>query len=86
MRYITDYFSEAIGMYVGIIYMKKGVEELVAQFYEDAGQIMGGYLSIAIAIGHWASVYAFDYMGKTTMFKPWIRKLLTDFAYPIATL
>lgn len=86
MRYITDYSSEAFGMYVGIIYMIKGVEELVAQFYEDAGQITGGYLSIVIAIGYWATVYALEYMGKTTMFKPWIRKSLADFAYPIATL
>jgi hypothetical protein len=86
MRYITDYSSEAFGMYVGIIYMIKGVEELVAQFYEDAGQITGGYLSIVIAIGYWATVYVLEYMGKTTMLKPWIRKSLADFAYPIATL
>ena len=57
MRYITDYSSEAFGMYVGIIYMIKGVEELVAQFYEDAGQITGGYLSIVIALCYWATVY-----------------------------
>ena len=86
MRYITDYSSEAFGMYVGIIYMIKGVEELVAQFYEDAGQITGGYLSIVIAIGYWATVYVLEYMGKTTMLKAWIRKSLADFAYPIATL
>lgn len=86
MRYITDYSSEAFGMYVGIIYMIKGVEELVAQFYEDAGQITGGYLSIVIALCYWASVYVLENMGRTTMFKPWIRKLLADFAYPIATL
>lgn len=86
MRYITDYSSEAFGMYVGIIYMIKGVEELVAQFYEDAGQITGGYLSIVIATGYWASVYLLEYMGKTTMFTPWFRKSLADFAYPIATL
>ncbi|KAL1581806.1 hypothetical protein WHR41_09465 [Cladosporium halotolerans] len=86
MRYITDYSSEAFGMYVGIIYMIKGVEELVAQFYEDAGQITGGYLSIVIAIGYWASVYLLEHIGKTTMFTPWVRKSLADFAYPIATL
>ena len=86
MRYITDYSSEAFGMYVGIIYMIKGVEELVAQFYEDAGQITGGYLSIVIALCYWATVYVLENMGKTTMFKPWIRKLLADFAFPIATI
>lgn len=86
MRYITDYSSEAFGMYVGIIYMIKGVEELVAQFYEDAGQITGGYLSIVIALGYWATVYVLEYMGRTTILKPWIRKSLADFAYPIATL
>ncbi|KAK4901903.1 hypothetical protein LTR49_027176 [Elasticomyces elasticus] len=42
MRYITDYSTNTFGMYVGIIYVIKGVEELVAQFYEDA---VRGFLS-----------------------------------------
>ncbi|KAK3612733.1 hypothetical protein LTR22_028488 [Elasticomyces elasticus] len=50
MRYITDYSTNTFGMYVGIIYVIKGVEELVAQFYEDAGAPVGGYLSIVVAL------------------------------------
>ncbi|KAK2749940.1 hco3 transporter family protein [Colletotrichum kahawae] len=32
MRYVTDFSSESFGLYVGIIYIIKGVEELVNEF------------------------------------------------------
>ncbi|KAF2722817.1 hypothetical protein K431DRAFT_311505 [Polychaeton citri CBS 116435] len=86
MRYITDFSSNAFGMYVGIIYMIKGVEELIAQFDEGGATLAGGYLSIVIALCYWASVYFLEFMGSTKMFTPTIRKLLSDYAYPIATI
>ncbi|TKA28607.1 hypothetical protein B0A50_02934 [Salinomyces thailandicus] len=86
MRYITDFSSNAFGMYVGIIYMIKGVEELVAQFYERGENLPGGYLSIVIALCYWFSVYVLELMGSTHYFRPWVRGLLSDFAYPIATI
>ncbi|KAI6911814.1 hypothetical protein KC318_g5474 [Hortaea werneckii] len=86
MRYITDFSMNSFGMYVGIIYMIKGMEELVAQFYEQGDNLAGGYLSIVIALCYWASVYFLELIGSTTYFKPWIRKVLSDYAYPIATI
>lgn len=84
MRYITDFSSNAFGMYVGIIYMIKGVEELVAQFSES--NAVAGYLSIVIALCYWFSVYGLELMGSTIYFRPWFRKAISDFAYPIATI
>ncbi|KAK5120973.1 hypothetical protein LTR85_005757 [Meristemomyces frigidus] len=86
MRYITDFSSNAFGMYVGIIYMIKGVEELVAQFTEQGSTPAAGYLSIVIALCYWFSVYYLEIMGSTIYFPPWLRKSLADFAYPIATI
>lgn len=86
MRYITDFSSNSFGMYVGIIYLIKGVEELVAQFYEEGQNLPGGYLSIVIALCYWASVYGLELLGSTTYFRPAIRKFLSDYAYPIATI
>jgi boron transporter len=86
MRYITDFSSNAFGMYVGIIYMIKGVEELVAQFYQEGSSWTAGYLSIVIALCYWFSVTVLEMMGGTIFFKPWIRKMLSDYAYPIATI
>jgi len=62
----------------------KGVEELVAQFEES--NAVAAYFSIVIALCYWFSVTALELIGTTTYFKPWIRKSLADFAYPIATI
>ncbi|KAK4985276.1 hypothetical protein LTR50_006081 [Elasticomyces elasticus] len=83
MRYVTDFSSESFGLYVGIIYCIKGVEELVALF--DYGTV-NGYLNIVIAIMFFGTVYALEKVGSSTMWKPWARGLLADYAFPISTL
>lgn len=85
MRYITDFSSQSFGLYVGIIYMIKGVEELVANF-DEGTERAGGYLSCIIALMYWFTVYRMENIGATTFMKPWARKMVSDYAYPIATL
>lgn len=63
----------------------KGVEELVANFDEPGGAA-GGYLGIVIALSFWATVWWLENMGGSILMKPWMRKLLSDYAYPIATI
>ncbi|KAH9845499.1 putative transporter [Teratosphaeria destructans] len=63
-----------------------GVEELVAQFSEEGSSWTAGYLSIVIALCYWFSVTVLEMMGGTIYFTPVIRKLLSDYAYPIATI
>ncbi|KAL5390682.1 hypothetical protein DPSP01_001753 [Paraphaeosphaeria sporulosa] len=84
MGYITDFSSESFGMYVGIIYMVKGVEELVNEF-EVAGND-AGYLSCVIGILYFGSVYGLEKLGGSTLWKPWFRGLLADYAYVFPTL
>lgn len=62
----------------------KGVEELINQF--DSDSLAAGYLSIVIALCYWFSIYGLELMGSTIYFRPFIRKLLSDYAYPIATI
>ncbi|KAF7947383.1 hypothetical protein EAE96_008471 [Botrytis aclada] len=84
MRYVTDFSSEAFGMYVGIVYMIKGVEELVSLF-NSYGNV-DGYLSCVIAILYFGTVYALEKLGRGTLTNPWVRGILADYAYPIATI
>jgi len=84
MRFVTDYSSNAFGMYVGIIYVEKGVQELVSIFVD--GTLAQGYLSVVIAICFMLTVYGLEFVGSTTLFKPWMRSILADYAYPIGTL
>ncbi|KAF2267808.1 HCO3 transporter family protein [Lojkania enalia] len=84
MRYVTDFSSESFGMYVGIIYMIKGVEELVNEF-SVAGST-AGFLSCMIAILYFGSVYGLERLGSSTIWKPWFRGVIADYAYVFATL
>ncbi|KAH9873162.1 hypothetical protein J1614_005560 [Plenodomus biglobosus] len=84
MAYITDFSSQTFGMYVGIIYCIKGVEELVYLF-ETSG-FDGGYLSIVIAILYFGSVYGLEKLGGSTIGTPGIRSILADYSFVFPTL
>lgn len=43
-------------------------------------------MSVVVAMGFVATIYALEWVGNSIWFKPWIRKLLADYAYPIATI
>lgn len=62
----------------------KGVQELIAQFYESTHE--AGFLSIVVALCYWATVYALEMLPHTVVFTPVTRKLLSDYAYPVGDL
>ncbi|KAJ8102366.1 HCO3 transporter family-domain-containing protein [Lipomyces tetrasporus] len=73
MRYATEFSSESFGMYVGIIY----IEERVSEFSTKG--TAAGYLSCMIAILYFATIYALEKLGSSTIWKPWCRSILADF-------
>lgn len=62
----------------------KGVEELVNEFNVTGNA--AGYLSCMIAILYFGSVYGLEKLGSSTMWKPWFRGILADYAYVFTTL
>ncbi|KAK4075189.1 hypothetical protein Purlil1_12774 [Purpureocillium lilacinum] len=84
MRYITDFSSESFGMYVGIIYLIKGVEELVNEFVTEGRA--AGYLACMIAMLYFGSVYGLEKLGSSTIWKAGFRGMLGDYAYVFTTL
>ena len=98
MRYVTDFSSEAFGLYVGIIYMGKlnyimqgatanmslvkGVEELVNEF-AVAGNTPG-FLATMIAILYFASVYGLEKLGSSVIWKAGVRGFIADYAYVVS--
>ncbi|KAL8657420.1 MAG: hypothetical protein Q9226_001934 [Calogaya cf. arnoldii] len=84
MRYVTDFSSESFGMYVGIIYIIKGVEELVAEF--TSFNPTQGFMACVIAILYFGTIYSLENIGSSTLFRPWFRGILADYAYPIGTI
>ncbi|KAK3179813.1 hypothetical protein K4F52_008809 [Lecanicillium sp. MT-2017a] len=83
MRYVTDFSSESFGLYVGIIYLIKGVEELVNEF---EGGNAAGYLACVIAILYFGTVYALEKIGSSTLWKEQLRGVLADYAYVFSTI
>ncbi|BGP21228.1 inorganic anion exchanger [Rhodotorula toruloides] len=83
-RFITDMTSESFGLYVGIIYIQKGVELLVYEF--DGGRGQAGWFSVVVAILFALSVYFVERAG-TLHFGPfWARKALVDYTFAAAII
>ncbi|KAI2917528.1 hypothetical protein CBS147371_4728 [Aspergillus niger] len=84
MRYVTDFSSESFGVYVGIIYCIKAVEELVNEFTVYGPT--AGFMSCMIAILYFFTIYGLELVGSSTICRPWLRELLADYAYVIGTI
>ncbi|GAA5882857.1 hypothetical protein JCM16303_002497 [Sporobolomyces ruberrimus] len=83
-RFITDMTSETFGLYVGVIYIQKGIELLVYEFDDGTGQ--AGWFSVVVAILFALSVYFVERSG-TLPFGPfWFRKFLVDYAFAAAVV
>ncbi|KAJ9651384.1 hypothetical protein H2198_009328 [Neophaeococcomyces mojaviensis] len=84
MRTITDFSSQTFGLYVGTVYVIKGCEELSINFHDS--QITNGFASALVAILYFLTVYLLEQIGQTTYARGWIRTVLSDYAYPLATI
>ena len=84
MRTVTDFSAQTFALYVGTIYIIKGVEELSIAFYDET--ITNGFASCLIAILFTLTVYSLEKVRSTTFGRGWIRLLLSDYAYPLATI
>lgn len=60
----------------------KGVEDLVNEF--DAYGSNAGFLSCIIAISYFGSVYSLEKLGQGTLWVPWFRGILADYAYVVS--
>ncbi|RMJ23626.1 Anion exchange family protein [Aspergillus sp. HF37] len=84
MRYVTDFSSQSFAMYVGTIYISKGVEGLMHEF--DSKGLAAGYLSTTIAILFFLTIYALEWLGSSTVGWAGVRMIMADYAYVFATL
>ncbi|SCV68754.1 BQ2448_875 [Microbotryum intermedium] len=77
-RFITDMTSETFGLYVGVIYIQKGVELLVYEF--DLSD-QAGWFSVVVAILFALSVYFLERTATLSFGPFWLRKCITDYAF-----
>ncbi|BGP12253.1 hypothetical protein JCM10213_000054 [Rhodosporidiobolus nylandii] len=85
-RFVTDMTSETFGLYVGVIYIQKGIELLVYEFDDGNASGSSGWFSVVVAIMFALSVYFIERAG-TLPFGPfWFRKFLVDYAFAAAII
>ena len=60
----------------------KGVEELSSEF-SDYGSV-DGFMAIMIALLFFGTTYALEAIGSGIWFRPWVRGILADYAYPVS--
>lgn len=84
MRTITDFSTDTFALYVGTIYIIKGLEELAINFYD--AQLLNGFVSALIAVLFTLTILGLEYLRNTTLLRQPIRAFLADYAYPIATI
>lgn len=82
-RFITDMTSETFGLYVGVIYIQKGVELLVREF--DSSSVKG-WLSVVVAMLFALSVYWVEKAGRKGFGPLWARRLISDYAFVLACI
>ena len=82
MKYVTNFSSTAFGMYVGIIYIVKGVE-LVVEEFED---VANGYLSVLIMVLFFLFSWSTTKLGQGQYFHRFLRMVCTDFSLIIWTI
>ena len=56
-RFITEMTSDTFGLYVGVIYVEKGIELLISEFSLPGHDNATGWLSVTIAVLFCVSVY-----------------------------
>jgi boron transporter len=84
MRTITDFSSQTFALYVGTIYIIKGVEEISIGFYDNS--ITNGFASALVAVLFSLTIYWLEKFRNMTFSRGWLRQVLSDYAYPIATI
>ncbi|ORY73385.1 HCO3 transporter family protein [Protomyces lactucae-debilis] len=86
MKYVTDFSSQAFGMYVGIIYILKGIELIVEEFHGEGTSLANGYLSCLVALLYFALTWATTWLGSSQYMHRYIRSLCTDYSLIIWTI
>ena len=78
-RFITDMTAEAFGLYVGVIYIQKGIELLIYEFDDNSKQ--AGWLACFVAIAFSFTVYYTQRTGGKSWGPLWLRQGIDDWTF-----
>lgn len=80
-RFITEMTSDTFGLYVGVIYVQKGIEQLIQEFSMPDHDNATGWLSVTIAMLFCITVYYLTQLGASTYLPFRIRRTVGSLAF-----
>ncbi|KAI3625394.1 hypothetical protein CBS9595_000755 [Malassezia furfur] len=80
-RFVTDMISDTFGLYVGVIYVQKGIELLVREFGPAPLDNATGWLAVTIAVLFSVTVYFATMVGASTYLPFQLRRLVGQLAF-----
>lgn len=85
-RFITEMTSDTFGLYVGVIYVEKGIEQLILQFSLPGHDNATGWLSVTIAVLFCVTVYFATLIGSSSYLPFQMRRLVGSLAFTAGCL
>lgn len=80
-RFITDMTSETFGLYVGVVYVQKGIELLTREFAPLPLNNATGWFAVSIAVLFCVTVYFLTLVGSSTYLPFQLRRLVGALAF-----
>lgn len=80
-RFITDMTADTFGLYVGVIYVQKGIELLVREFGPEPLDSATGWLAVTIAVLFSVTVYFATLVGASTYLPFQLRRIVGQLAF-----
>lgn len=80
-RFVTDMISDTFGLYVGVIYVQKGIELLNREFGPAPLDNATGWLAVTIAVLFSVTVYFATMVGASTYLPFQLRRLVGQLAF-----
>ncbi|WFC94464.1 hypothetical protein MBRA1_001094 [Malassezia brasiliensis] len=80
-RFVTDMISDTFGLYVGVIYIQKGIELLIREFGPAPLDNATGWLAVTIAVLFSVTVYFATMVGASTYLPFQLRRLVGQLAF-----
>ena len=74
---MTNFTAEIFGLYVGAVYIQKGIVFILDDFQESSTK---GFMSVVVAFGFFSSYWILTHIGQSGYFTRIIRDFLVDYA------
>lgn len=88
LQYVTAFPCDIFGLFNNIVYIEKGIQILVRQFYNEEGgrELAAGFASVTVALCMSIFGLMFKNITRTPLFTHQLRIFISDYSVPLSVL